>query len=94
MDQTTPFNHWKVTVEHAKRGKVVTGKVIEDFGKQTISKPYGSSSFGYEFNGPTHYNNGRGARGNFRGSYRGSDSFNHRDSGPPGRGRGDFYMRR
>ena len=31
MDQSSPFNDWKITVEHAKRGEVVDEAVIEKY---------------------------------------------------------------
>ena len=49
MDQTNAFNDWKITVEHAKRGEVVTAETIERYQKNMSSKPYGSSSYGYDF---------------------------------------------
>lgn len=30
-NQTNPFNEWKITVEHAKRGEVVTEESIDKY---------------------------------------------------------------
>ena len=47
MDQTSPFNDWKITVEHAKKGEVVSKDAAEKYQKSNSSKPYGPSSMGY-----------------------------------------------
>ncbi len=31
MDQSSPFNDWKITVEHAKRGEIVDEATIEKY---------------------------------------------------------------
>ena len=49
MNQSSPFNDWKITVEHAKRGEIATSETIEKYQKTNNSKPYGSSSLGYDY---------------------------------------------
>lgn len=80
MDQTSPFNDWKITVEHAKRGEIVNRDSIDKHQKNMQQKPYGSSSFGYE--GPSGfgdrgYNGGRGGRGGYGYDNNRSSSFNN-----------------
>ena len=86
MDQTSPFNDWKITVEHAKRGEIVTEATIEKLTQRNMnSKPYGSSSQAYDYNNSSYSSRGgrppmRGGRFGYSNSFTGST---YQDFGPP-----------